>query len=252
MNILDRVPQGVDQSLADELDRLAVVIAGLARRIARAGIDENLGGAAGTNSDGDTQKALDVIADAAFMDALKGSAVKHYASEEQDDVVTLNEAGTLALAIDPLDFNKCLAAAEQRGWTITQILNTHEHGDHTGGNKGMVKATGAKVIAHSNAKNRIPNMDRGVGAGTDDCPGNDAGEVLHGEEVILLIPTQATLFLVTQDLAGLAVGRHAPEAGGGGEPRLALRAHDVLVIRCCSIDNIHVLLHSLSDNFIAL
>ena len=70
-----------------------------------------------------------------------------------------------ALAIDPLDYGKCLAAAEQRGWTITQILNTHEHGDHTGGNKGMVKATGAKVIAHANAKGRIPNLDRGVGAG---------------------------------------------------------------------------------------
>jgi len=70
-----------------------------------------------------------------------------------------------ALAIDPLEFDKCLAAAEKHGWTITQILNTHEHGDHTGGNKGMVKATGARVIAHSNAKNRIPNMDRGVGAG---------------------------------------------------------------------------------------
>ena len=28
-----------------------------------------------------------------------------------------------ALAIDPLDFKKCLAAADQRGWTITQILN---------------------------------------------------------------------------------------------------------------------------------
>jgi hydroxyacylglutathione hydrolase len=29
----------------------------------------------------------------------------------------------------------------------------------------MVKATGASVIAHANAKDRIPNMDRGVGAG---------------------------------------------------------------------------------------
>ena len=70
-----------------------------------------------------------------------------------------------ALAIDPLDFEKCLAAAERHGWTITQILNTHEHGDHTGGNKGMVRATGARVIAHVNAKNRIPNMDLRVGAG---------------------------------------------------------------------------------------
>ena len=70
-----------------------------------------------------------------------------------------------ALAIDPLDYEKCLDVAEDRGWTVTQILNTHEHGDHTGGNKGMVRATGAAVIAHSNAGKRIPNMDRGVGAG---------------------------------------------------------------------------------------
>lgn len=70
-----------------------------------------------------------------------------------------------ALAIDPLDFGKCLDAADRHGWTITQILNTHEHGDHTGGNRGMVKATGASVIAHANAKGRIPNMDRGVVAG---------------------------------------------------------------------------------------
>jgi hydroxyacylglutathione hydrolase len=70
-----------------------------------------------------------------------------------------------ALAIDPLDYNKCLDVARNNGWTIIQVLNTHEHGDHTGGNKGMVAATGASVIAHSNAGGRIPNMDRGVGAG---------------------------------------------------------------------------------------
>ena len=70
-----------------------------------------------------------------------------------------------ALAIDPLDYRKCLAAAEEHGWSITQILNTHEHGDHTGGNSGMTKATGATIIAHNNAKGRIPNVSRGVGAG---------------------------------------------------------------------------------------
>ena len=79
-------------------------------------------------------------------------------------VVACPETGD-ALAIDPLDFDKCLAVANERGWRITQILNTHEHGDHIGGNKGMVAATGAKVIAHKNAGGRIPNMDRGVGAG---------------------------------------------------------------------------------------
>jgi len=79
-------------------------------------------------------------------------------------LIACSETGD-ALAVDPLDYSKCLLAASEKGWTITQILNTHEHGDHTGGNKAMVKATGAAVIAHRNAAGRIPNMDRGVGAG---------------------------------------------------------------------------------------
>lgn len=103
MTALDPLPTGTDPALGDVLDRLAAVAAGLARRIARGGIDEHLGKAAGTNTDGDAQKALDVIADDAFASALAGSAVRHYASEEQDGVLTLNPGGTLALVIDPLD-----------------------------------------------------------------------------------------------------------------------------------------------------
>ena len=34
-----------------------------------------------------------------------------------------------ALAVDPLDHEKCLRAARDAGWNITQILNTHEHRD---------------------------------------------------------------------------------------------------------------------------
>ena len=70
-----------------------------------------------------------------------------------------------ALAIDPLDSEKTLATARVKGWQITQILNTHEHGDHTGGNAAVVAATGAKLIAHHRAGARIPGVDRGVKAG---------------------------------------------------------------------------------------
>jgi hydroxyacylglutathione hydrolase len=70
-----------------------------------------------------------------------------------------------ALAVDPLDHKKCLAAAKDQGWEITQVLNTHEHGDHTGGNKAVIAATGAKLLAHQNAKDKIPGMDRGLTAG---------------------------------------------------------------------------------------
>jgi hydroxyacylglutathione hydrolase len=70
-----------------------------------------------------------------------------------------------ALAIDPLAHDLCLAVAKARGWDITQILNTHEHFDHTGGNAALAAATGARILAHANARDRIPGVDRGLAAG---------------------------------------------------------------------------------------
>jgi hydroxyacylglutathione hydrolase len=79
-------------------------------------------------------------------------------------LIACGETGEV-LAVDPLDAEKCLAVARAKGWTITQILNTHEHHDHTGGNDAMIAATHAKLLAHKNAKDRIPGIDRGLGAG---------------------------------------------------------------------------------------
>jgi hydroxyacylglutathione hydrolase len=70
-----------------------------------------------------------------------------------------------ALAVDPLDHEKCFDAAKAAGWQITQILNTHEHRDHTGGNGPMAQKTGAKILAHRNAGARIPEMSQGLAAG---------------------------------------------------------------------------------------
>ena len=57
----------------------------------------------GTNSDGDGQKQLDVIADEIFFTSLKDAGVGFYASEERETIETLNEDGDLGVAIDPLD-----------------------------------------------------------------------------------------------------------------------------------------------------
>ena len=70
-----------------------------------------------------------------------------------------------ALAVDPLDHEKCLARAKANDWTITQIVNTHEHGDHTGGNGPMIAATGATLLAHEKAAGRISGVDVGLAAG---------------------------------------------------------------------------------------
>jgi len=70
-----------------------------------------------------------------------------------------------ALVVDPLDARRCLDAARRQGFTITQVLNTHEHLDHTAGNAEVVKATGARVLAHAAAASAIGGVDRGLSRG---------------------------------------------------------------------------------------
>jgi hydroxyacylglutathione hydrolase len=67
-----------------------------------------------------------------------------------------------ALAVDPLDARQVLATAREHALTITHVLNTHEHRDHTAGNADVVAATGAKVLAHAGAARRIGGVDRGL------------------------------------------------------------------------------------------
>lgn len=70
-----------------------------------------------------------------------------------------------ALLIDPLDAGQCLDAARAQGFTVTQVLNTHEHHDHTAGNADVVRATGARVLAHAGAASTIGGVDRGLARG---------------------------------------------------------------------------------------
>ncbi len=79
-------------------------------------------------------------------------------------LIACSETGE-ALAVDPLDYEKCLTRAKAKGWNITQILNTHHHRDHTGGNDQVIAATHAKLLAHANARDQIEGIDRGLKAG---------------------------------------------------------------------------------------
>ena len=100
---LDTAQALVPAELMPILDALCSVARDLSRVIATGPLGDSLGHHVGSNTDGDAQKALDVLADEAFVAALTGSAVRWYASEEQDSVVEMNPAGAFGLAIDPLD-----------------------------------------------------------------------------------------------------------------------------------------------------
>ncbi len=76
----------------------------LARRIRRGPLEKSYAAAAGSaNSDGDAQKALDLIADDLFCDALKGCGVRAIVSEERERPLIVDERGPWLVAIDPLD-----------------------------------------------------------------------------------------------------------------------------------------------------
>ena len=64
-------------------------------------------------------------------------------------------------AIDTPDGAEYLKQAEAMGWRITHIWNTHWHPDHAGGNRAIVEATGAKVIAPQEVDKLSP-IDRVV------------------------------------------------------------------------------------------
>ena len=79
-------------------------------------------------------------------------------------LIACGETGE-ALAIDPLDHERCYTTARSEGWTITTIVNTHEHHDHIDGNGALAERTGAKILAHAGAGAAIPNVARGLVAG---------------------------------------------------------------------------------------
>lgn len=86
------------------------------------------------------------------------------------------ESGATAV-IDPAVVDPVLAAAEAKGWTITHILNTHHHNDHTGGNLEIKQRTGCTIVGPRADRDRIPGIDVEVGDGDTCMLGNAAAKV---------------------------------------------------------------------------
>jgi len=76
-----------------------------------------------------------------------------------------DDASKETVVVDPAVAGPVLEAAQQRGWTISQIWNTHWHGDHVGGNAAIKAATGCIITGPAAEAEKIGTLDRMVREG---------------------------------------------------------------------------------------
>lgn len=111
--------------------------------------------------------------------------------------------------VDPGDASPVLAEAQRRGWTITQIWNTHWHPDHTGGNLALKEATGA--IISGPASGRIPGRDVALSEGDQLRIGDRGARVIevpgHTLDHIALIFDDERVAFVGDTLFSMGCGR---------------------------------------------
>jgi hydroxyacylglutathione hydrolase len=110
------------------------------------------------------------------------------------------ETGATA-AVDPAEAEPVLEALDEKGWTLTHILNTHPHWDHVGGNLVLKQRTGCRVFGAAQDWDSIPGLDVGVTEG-------DAVELGRTQALVLAVPghTQGHLAYWFRDEQALFCG----------------------------------------------
>ena len=99
------------------------------------------------------------------------------------------EAGVVA-SIDAPETAAVKAALAEKGWTLTHILTTHHHGDHTDGNLPLKEEFGCTIIGPRPEADRVRGIDEKVGDGDTfqfgshevrvfETPGHTAGHIAY-------------------------------------------------------------------------
>ncbi len=126
--------------------------------------------------------------------------------------VLIHDPGqNLTASIDAPDAKAVAAALQEKGWTLTHILTTHHHADHTGGNLALKSASRCIIVGPRGEAGKIPGIDKQVSEGSTfmfgshevrvlDTPGHTAGHITY------VVPSAGVAF-VGDTLFALGCGR---------------------------------------------
>ncbi len=120
------------------------------------------------------------------------------------------ESGATA-AIDTPDAKEIAAQCEARGWTLTEIWNTHWHPDHTGGNVALKRRYDCVVRGPHRAAGELPVQDIQVAGGESFTFAGQKIDVIHtpghtDEHIVYHVPS-AELAFVGDTIFALGCGR---------------------------------------------
>lgn len=83
----------------------------------------------------------------------------------------------LTATIDTPEVAPINKALDEKGWSLTHILNTHHHFDHAGGNLELKDKWNCTIVGARNDAKRIPGIDIEVGDGETYSFGNHTANV---------------------------------------------------------------------------
>ena len=111
------------------------------------------------------------------------------------------------LSIDAPDAALISRELAAKGWTLTDILVTHHHGDHTAGNVALKQATGCRIVGPAAESHKIPALDATLREGDTvtvgrsayaviETPGHTLGHIAYHDPVAKAAFVGDTLFAV--------------------------------------------------------
>ena len=83
-----------------------------------------------------------------------------------------------AAVVDAPEFDPVVARVEETGASLSKVLSTHHHPDHSMANPQLAERYGAPVYGHASDHDRIPGFTNGLEEGDTIAVGNQQAHIL--------------------------------------------------------------------------